>query len=1183
MYTVAGTGSAGAAGGMIGPGDISSLLQIRSGAGAGSAAMGARSNAMGADASMAGSGGMTGFPLRSNDLTLPAVRKGSMGGDAISSASYGQGMRGATQQRAILPPTAAAAPSVDVDAGKPLPGGSTADAGAAATAAMVSDAPGAFATTATVAMAPASAAAAKEEEVFSPTVDVHVAHRAGIGRQRRSRLQSKDGHRSRCAAFGHWLLEQFVSLKAALVTALFITGIVFHMCYPWVNILGDRVDNWMFFFGSVLAAMYPFYLCECGFFFVIDRIVLASRGKQHLSWIAEAADFADSGRGHIGHVLVVCVALATRQPVFRLDFKASANGEFYFVRICAILLVLELGMIIKGVALKTILRSLFMRKNQKAVADVIFYEEIGRNITQPLRPLPPFPYDLLPYAIAPDHEDTREPLHSLRNDGRGQHARHSEDEGDSHKAIVNSFRETEQRAFLRGTSSDGPEGRGRVRSRDASVVADGTQYLPVTAATAAAQSSGDTLLRRPRSMTPTRILDGESFWGQAAYVKTSRYSLYDEMTYVCLIDVPEGIEELAGQAFDRIYSHKLDLEHQRESINVAVRRRNAVLEERARQERLKAEREAKRLMEILAASGMDDHPHLRDGHGVSSRIMDGLLHSTVHAAHLLDHTIGRLAGTFRRASLPFAHPPVPFATSTGSNSTDECTASGALLRPQDDPACATVAVIAGRPGLQARTPKPASETQPKFEEDTSRKMTIAIHCDTGTVTQNEGRGLRDPARAIEGAGQMPCPVEIPLNGITPVALAEQAKVQNGHICFEAGGMIANNTSESSGMSFIHPFDDDEAGAPCINKDDLRDCFDDLGDLEAAFRLLDLDGDGSITRDELISSIKLMHGAWIATQTSLQSYGGISGAVSMVVSTLFAIIVLLVGLAILEISFNAFWLPLSTVILGFSFAFSSALQRLLDSLIFVLLVSPYDVGDRISVVPVNGGGTLIVRAVNVLTTECVDMQNRIYIIRNSELSSYPIINHRRSSEAGFVPKFYVDMSVTTEQITELRIRVLAFLRTRPLEWKPALSVSVSTMDANKMELTLWINHQASWQEGGKIWTSLAYFNLAVAEIMSNLGIRYQLPPQPYRSAPPHGYSEAELARREENGLDPASVDSDTETSSTTDSSPDDRDVRHCIDHPRSKYSVAPRDGHSRHADTPSPGFPPGLRLRKRSKL
>jgi len=74
-----------------------------------------------------------------------------------------------------------------------------------------------------------------------------------------------------------------------------------------------------------------------------------------------------------------------------------------------------------------------------------------------------------------------------------------------------------------------------------------------------------------------------------------------------------------------------------------------------------------------------------------------------------------------------------------------------------------------------------------------------------------------------------------------------------------------------------------ARMPSLSYGDVRSCFLSDGDAQAAFRLLDQDVDGAVTRDEFTSALCVLFNAWAATQSAVASFGGVSGAVEILLN------------------------------------------------------------------------------------------------------------------------------------------------------------------------------------------------------------------------------------------------------------------------------------------------------------
>ncbi|RYF36737.1 MAG: mechanosensitive ion channel family protein, partial [Cytophagaceae bacterium] len=181
------------------------------------------------------------------------------------------------------------------------------------------------------------------------------------------------------------------------------------------------------------------------------------------------------------------------------------------------------------------------------------------------------------------------------------------------------------------------------------------------------------------------------------------------------------------------------------------------------------------------------------------------------------------------------------------------------------------------------------------------------------------------------------------------------------------------------------------------------------------------------RDEFVNSILIMYMSLQSTQGALASYGGVSGAVRILVNLIHIITLVLIVLAIYEVNISQSLVPLTTMLIGFGFALGPTLQRLLESLLFVLVISPFDVGDKVSVPMINAGGWLTVAKLNLLTTEFTDGTNKRLIMRNSELGAQPIFNMRRSGEAAIVIKFWVNANISMQAVDALSKTLSQYVR------------------------------------------------------------------------------------------------------------------------------------------------------------
>lgn len=129
---------------------------------------------------------------------------------------------------------------------------------------------------------------------------------------------------------------------------------------------------------------------------------------------------------------------------------------------------------------------------------------------------------------------------------------------------------------------------------------------------------------------------------------------------------------------------------------------------------------------------------------------------------------------------------------------------------------------------------------------------------------------------------------------------------------------------------------------------------------------------------------------------------------------------------------------------------------------------------------------------------MDSDGKRLCARNSDISTMTIIvrrvapnvcstsqhaslqNKRHSPNAAFSVRLSLDHDVSSYQLQRLRSEVNAYALSKPLDWRPGVSMSIALPDGgppNRVDVLFSLTHHASWQEPGKV--SSAYSDLVVA--------------------------------------------------------------------------------------------------------
>uniref|UniRef100_A0A803NLD2 Mechanosensitive ion channel MscS domain-containing protein n=1 Tax=Cannabis sativa TaxID=3483 RepID=A0A803NLD2_CANSA len=145
-----------------------------------------------------------------------------------------------------------------------------------------------------------------------------------------------------------------------------------------------------------------------------------------------------------------------------------------------------------------------------------------------------------------------------------------------------------------------------------------------------------------------------------------------------------------------------------------------------------------------------------------------------------------------------------------------------------------------------------------------------------------------------------------------------------------------------------------------------------------------------------------------TKTAVHQLHKLASAVVMVVITVVSLLVM--GLATTKVVF-----VVTSQLLLVGFMFQNTCKTMFESIIFVFVMHPFDVGDRCVV----DGIQMIVEEMNILTTVFLRYDNEKIYYPNSVLLTKPISNFRRSPDMADAVEFTIDFSTPLDDIVQLK--------------------------------------------------------------------------------------------------------------------------------------------------------------------
>ncbi|MED6220074.1 hypothetical protein PIB30_041461 [Stylosanthes scabra] len=221
-----------------------------------------------------------------------------------------------------------------------------------------------------------------------------------------------------------------------------------------------------------------------------------------------------------------------------------------------------------------------------------------------------------------------------------------------------------------------------------------------------------------------------------------------------------------------------------------------------------------------------------------------------------------------------------------------------------------------------------------------------------------------------------------------------------------------------------------------------------------------------------------------TKTAVQQLHKLASAI---VSVIIIIVVLLVmGVATLKIIFFCM-----TQIVLIGVAFQGTCKTVLEAIIFVFVMHPFDIGDRCVI----DGVHMIVEEMNILTTVFLRYDNEKIYYPNAVLLNKPISNFYRSPEMWDAIDFTIDASTPIDTIIALKKSIQNYIESKPKYWNPKHSVIAKEIqNVDKLKLCLCVQHTINHQNYGERSIRITELLLELKKIFEIHAVKYNLLPQ-----------------------------------------------------------------------------------------
>ena len=262
-------------------------------------------------------------------------------------------------------------------------------------------------------------------------------------------------------------------------------------------------------------------------------------------------------------------------------------------------------------------------------------------------------------------------------------------------------------------------------------------------------------------------------------------------------------------------------------------------------------------------------------------------------------------------------------------------------------------------------------------------------------------------------------------------------------------------------TFAHP------DVEVVSAEDIKPAFDNSDEAEAAFTMFDKDLNGDISMEELEAVCVEIGRERKSITASLKDLDSVVSKLNGILVFIVCCVTILVFITLISTSAAGVLTSAGSSVLALSWLFSATAQEFLQSVIFVFVKHPFDVGDRVSVYGNTGatmkGDDYFVKEISLLYTEFKKMEGHVVQAPNSYLNTLFILNMRRSGGLAEALPLTVKFGTTLDQIDQLRGRLLDFVKAEKREFQGNILTEIrEVVEAYAVNLNVVFFYKSNWQ-------------------------------------------------------------------------------------------------------------------------
>lgn len=242
-----------------------------------------------------------------------------------------------------------------------------------------------------------------------------------------------------------------------------------------------------------------------------------------------------------------------------------------------------------------------------------------------------------------------------------------------------------------------------------------------------------------------------------------------------------------------------------------------------------------------------------------------------------------------------------------------------------------------------------------------------------------------------------------------------------------------------------------------------------------------DDSRTIKLKQFVSLAEELYGARKDMERTLKGRDTVYEKLEFIFSLIITYVAFGILLMLFRINAKVFMASFGTSLLTFSWIFADTIKNIFQCFVFLLIIRPFNIGDRVEV----NDETLYVCRIDLLTTTFYTPCKKIVYISNVVLVSARIYNIARSSPQSEMLTINVDEYTTFEQA-----RALEKTTSKLIEKKKSLFTSCRFMEITEGCIKYKIGHKSNFQNDDQLRSKHTKIIVIFKRAMSEVGIKHK---------------------------------------------------------------------------------------------